>query len=87
MADNEAVPQGERGESVPPATPISDAEAEATALEAFDLDGDGKVSIVEDARARLGILDARLEEIAEGGGVTGKLAEVAHDVVDRLDND
>ncbi len=71
----------------PTDAPITDEEAEAAALEAFDLDGDGKVSIVEDARVRLGILDARLEEVAEGGGAAGKLAEVAHEVLDRLDND
>ncbi len=56
-------------------------------LEAYDLDGDGKISIVEAERARLGLLDARLEEIAEEGGLKGSLAEAAHKVVDKLDND
>lgn len=56
-------------------------------LDAYDLDGDGKVSIVEDARATLGIVDAKLEEIAEEGGVRGKLADAARKVVDKIDND
>ncbi|MCU0259376.1 MAG: hypothetical protein MUE78_00005 [Ilumatobacteraceae bacterium] len=56
-------------------------------LEAYDLDDDGKVSLVEGARAQLGVIDARLEEIAEHGGITGKLADAAHHVVDKLDND
>ena len=41
-------------------------------LETYDLDGDGKISVIEEAeRARLGLVDARLEEIAEEGGVKG----------------
>ena len=56
-------------------------------LEAFDLDHDGKISLVESERARLGIVDARLEEIAEEGGLKGKLAEGAHHLLDKLDND
>ncbi len=56
-------------------------------LAAFDLDGDGKISIVEEERARLGVVDARLDEIAHEGGVKGKIAEVAHKVLDKLDND
>ena len=56
-------------------------------LDAYDLDDDGKVSLVEGARAQLGVVDARLEEAAEHGGVVGKLAEAAHHLVDRLDND
>lgn len=56
-------------------------------LGAYDLDGDGKVSVVEDARATLGVIDARLEELAEKPGVRGKLAEAAHEVLDKLDND
>ena len=76
------------GDVTPPeSAPISDAEAEANAIEAFDLDEDGKVSIIEDARVRLGIVDARLEEIASEGGAAGKIADVAHHVIDRLDND
>jgi hypothetical protein len=56
-------------------------------LETYDLDGDGKISAIEAERARLGLVDARLEEIAEEGGVKGAVAEAAHKVVDKLDND
>jgi hypothetical protein len=56
-------------------------------LETYDLDGDGKVSLIEAERARLGLIDARLEEIAEEGGVKGSVAEAAHKVLDKLDND
>ncbi len=56
-------------------------------LETYDLDGDGKISAVEAERARLGLVDARLEEIAEEGGVKGAVAEAAHKVLDKLDND
>jgi len=70
--------------------PVGDAEAESATeaqLEAYDLDEDGKISIVENERARLGIVDARLEELAEHDGVTGAVAGAAHKIVDRLDND
>jgi hypothetical protein len=56
-------------------------------LETYDLDGDGKISTIEAERARLGLVDARLEEIAEEGGVKGAVAEAAHKVIDKLDND
>jgi hypothetical protein len=56
-------------------------------LEVYDLDGDGKISLIENERARLGIIDARLEQIAEAGGVKGFVADAAHHLVDRLDND
>jgi len=56
-------------------------------LEAYDLDGDGKISLIENERARLGIIDARLAQIAEEGGVKGAVADAAHHVIDRLDND
>ena len=56
-------------------------------LETYDLDGDGKISAIEAERARLGLVDARLEEIAEDGGVKGAIAEAAHKVLDKLDND
>lgn len=52
-----------------------------------DTDGDGKVSILEAERARLGLVDARLEEIAHHGGVTGHIAEAAHKLLDKFDND
>jgi hypothetical protein len=56
-------------------------------LEVYDLDHDGKISAVEAERARLGLVDARLEEIADEGGVKGKLADAAHHLLDKLDND
>lgn len=62
-------------------------EPDAVEVEAFDLNDDGKISIVEQERARLGVLDARLEEIAEEGGIKGKLADAAHQLIDKLDND
>jgi hypothetical protein len=70
--------------------PVGQAEAESATeeqIEAYDLDGDGKISLVENERARLGIVDARLEELAEHRGITGALADAAHKIVDRLDND
>ena len=59
---------------------------EAT-LDAYDLDADGKVSVVEGARAQLGVVDARLEQLEEHEGLVGRLAGAAHRLVDRLDND
>jgi len=56
-------------------------------LAAYDLDHDGKISVVEGERARLGLVDARLEEIAEHGGLKGKIADGLHHVIDKLDND
>jgi hypothetical protein len=56
-------------------------------VDAYDLDDDGKISIVEMGRAQLGIVDAHMAELAEHDGVTGKLAEAAHKVLDALDND
>lgn len=73
-----------------PVGDAADAEAagdEAALLEAYDLDGDGHVSAVEDARAKLGVIDAQLEAAAEEGGVKGKIAGAAHRIVDRIDND
>lgn len=66
---------------------IGDDVAAELDLEIFDLDHDGKVSATEDMRARLGIVDARLEEIAGEGGIKGKLADGAHHLLDKLDND
>ncbi len=56
-------------------------------LENYDLDGDGKISLMENERARLGIIDARLEQISHEGGIKGFVAGAAHHLVDRLDND
>lgn len=62
-------------------------EAVPEEIEALDLDDDGKVSLVEMGRAKIGIVDAKMEELAGRGGVTGKLAEAAHKVLDAIDND
>ena len=64
---------------------VNDVSDDETA--AYDLDGDGEVSTVEAERARLGVVDAKLEEIAEEGGIKGHLADAAHKVIDKLDND
>ena len=60
---------------------------EESFIAAYDLDGDGEVSAVEDVRAVLGLADARLEQIAGEGGAKGKIADAAHHLVDKLDND
>ena len=73
----------------------ADAEAEAAAedaaeeaeLEAYDLDGDGRISLTENVRAELGMLDAHAEEVAEEPGLKGKVAKAAHRLLDKLDND
>lgn len=56
-------------------------------LATFDLNDDGKISIFEIGRARLGAIDARLEELAEEPGIKGKLAGAAHKILDKIDND
>jgi hypothetical protein len=56
-------------------------------VEAYDLDDDGKISLAEMGRAQIGIVDARLEQIAEHDGITGKVAGAAHKVLDAIDND
>ena len=65
-------------------TPETDDELD---LVSFDLNDDGKISPLEGARQEIGLVDARLEEIAKEGGVKGKLADAAHYVLDKLDND
>ena len=60
---------------------------EAASLAAYDLDGDGRISAVEDLRAELGVIDARMAELSKEHGVKGKLADAAHHVLDKLDND
>ncbi|NNE13306.1 MAG: hypothetical protein HKN41_13785 [Ilumatobacter sp.] len=69
---------------VGPADPESATDAQ---LEAYDLDGDGHISLVENERARLGLVDAKLERMAAKGGVAGVVAKIVHQVVDRFDND
>ena len=66
---------------------IEDPKDKENRLAAYDLDGDGGVAAIEDAQARLGVFDARLEQAAEEGGVKGKIADAAHQLVDKLDND
>jgi hypothetical protein len=56
-------------------------------LVSYDLNDDGKISPIEGARFELGIADARLEELAEQPGLKGKIADVAHHLLDKLDND
>ncbi len=56
-------------------------------IDAYDLDADGKISLVEMGRAQLGVVDARMEEIAEHDGITGKLAGTVHKILDAIDND
>lgn len=70
----------------PDATSTSETDEELD-LVSFDLNDDGKISPLEGARQELGLVDARLEEIAKEGGVKGKLADAAHHVLDKLDND
>ncbi len=72
---------------IPTADTDDDPTSEQLALETLDLDGDGKISVIEAQRARLGLVDARLEEIAHEGGLKGSIAEAAHKVLDKLDND
>ncbi len=62
-------------------------EEEAARLDAYDLDEDGKISIVESERARLGIVDARLEELSHEKGIKGRLADSVHKLIDKIDND
>jgi len=74
-------------ETTDPAKKPSATSAEDVELDTYDLDGDGKISVIESERARLGLVDARLEEIADEGGIKGKIADAAHHVIDKLDND
>lgn len=67
--------------------PADSAAEQAASLEAYDLDGDGRVSNAEAARANLGVIDAGLQNLAKRGGIVGRLAAVAHRVLDRFDND
>ncbi len=65
-----------------------DAAAESERLLAiYDLNKDGKISVVETLRATLGIVDARMQKLAKRDGVLGKLATAAHRLLDRFDND
>ncbi len=67
--------------------PSATAEPDPAEIDAYDLNEDGHIGVLEHERARLGLVDARLEEIAEEGGLKGKLADAAHHLLDKLDND
>ncbi|MCU1503420.1 MAG: hypothetical protein JWM12_2774 [Ilumatobacteraceae bacterium] len=60
---------------------------EADRVGAYDLNEDGHISPIESARATLGLVDARLEEVAHEPGLKGRIADAVHHVVDKLDND
>ncbi len=60
---------------------------EALDLVSYDLNNDGKISPLEGARFELGLVDARLEELAAEPGIKGRLADAAHHIIDKLDND
>ena len=85
--DDDIDPGAEVGE--PPAAAIEQVENDddAVRLDAYDLDDDGKISLVEDARANLGVVDAQLEAFADEPGLKGRLANAAHKLTDKLDND
>ncbi len=69
------------------ATDETDETDEALDLVSYDLNNDGKISPLEGARAELGLVDARLEELAAEPGIKGRLADAAHHIIDKLDND
>lgn len=71
----------------PELEPADETENEEARLDAYDVNHDGHISPIEDVQALLGVADARLAEIAEEPGLKGKIADAAHKVVDRLDND
>jgi hypothetical protein len=85
--DDDIDPGAEVGET--PATAIEQVENddETVRLDAYDLDDDGKISLIEDARANLGVVDAQLEALADEPGLKGRLANAAHKFTDKLDND
>lgn len=71
----------------PEVEPADETENDEARLDAYDVNHDGHISPIEDVQALLGVADARLAEIAEEPGLKGKIADAAHKVVDRLDND
>jgi hypothetical protein len=84
-AEGEAV--AEAGEPAANEAAADEASAEEAQLDAYDLDEDGRVSLIENVRGELGMLDARAAEIAEEEGLKGKLGKAAHRLLDKLDND
>jgi hypothetical protein len=85
-AEGEAVPDAADATADDEAT-AEDVAAEEAELDAYDLDEDGRVSLTENVRGELGMLDARAAEIAEEEGLKGKLGKAAHRLLDKLDND
>jgi hypothetical protein len=85
--DDDIDPGAEVGETPAAAIEQVENDDEGVRLDAYDLDDDGKISLIEDARANLGVVDARLETLAEEPGLKGRLANAAHKVTDKLDND
>ena len=86
MSDQPATPADHEDEGI--VQPVGSPEhVTEDQIDAYDLDGDGKISLIENERARLGLVDARLEQIAEEGGIKGALADAAHRVIDHFDND
>jgi hypothetical protein len=74
---------------IDPETPeTAEMEGDDTAeLDAYDLDDDGKVSLTENLRGELGMLDAQAEQAAEEPGLKGTTAKAVHRILDKLDND
>jgi len=71
-----------------PSTGAADEQTDAELeLETYDIDHDGEIGVIDHERARLGLVDARMEEIAEEGGIKGAFAGVAHKILDAFDND
>ena len=56
------------------------------ALDAYDLDGDGRISLTENVRGELGMLDAA-PRAGRGARTEGKVARATHRLLDKLDND
>jgi hypothetical protein len=56
-------------------------------LETYDLNEDGKISLLEVIRERLGAIDAGLEQRSRQPGLRGKIAGALHRIVDKTDND
>ena len=81
---NDETPLATTDSDITAGTAESDEELD---LVSFDLNDDGKISPIEGVRQEIGLVDARLEEVAKEGGVKGKLADAAHHILDTLDND
>jgi hypothetical protein len=88
---NDADPDGEAAPNPDDVSETASEEApeaaDAAALDAYDLDDDGRISLTEDVRGELGMVDARAEELAEQPGLKGRIARAAHRLLDKLDND